>query len=230
MTGLGRRPLFRAHARANLVLAVLIAVATALMAGSFTVLIAAGTDRYLPGVPVPADDMLSEGAMSVLGWTLALTLFTATSLVSSMTAFTIDARLPEIARLRLTGATGRQVSRSIVTEVMGIGLLGSLAGCLLGWPAGAVINALLVRTEFAPAGLDVTPLPWSPAVVLGLGLVITFFGARPRRPPRRPDRSAGRRDRRGPGPARDDRHPLGGRRPRRRRAGGAVHGPGHLHR
>nr|WP_247602098.1 ABC transporter permease [Cellulomonas denverensis] len=173
------RPLFRAHARANLVLAVLIAVATALMAGSFTVLIAAGTDRYLPGVPVPADDMLSEGAMSVLGWTLALTLFTATSLVSSMTAFTIDARLPEIARLRLTGATGRQVSRSIVTEVMGIGLLGSLAGCLLGWPAGAVINALLVRTEFAPAGLDVTPLPWSPAVVLGLGLVITFFGARP---------------------------------------------------
>lgn len=96
-----------------------------------------------------------------------------------MTAFTIDARLPEIARLRLAGATRRQVSRSILTEVLGVALASSAIGWIAGWPVGAVIQWLLVRMEFAPPGLDVSPLPWSPPVVLGLGLLITFLGARP---------------------------------------------------
>lgn len=177
MTGLGW-PLFRAHARANLVLAVLMVFATALLAGSFTVLMAAATGRYLPGAGTPDDDDVSVVAMSVMGWTLALTIFTGASLVASMTAFTIDARLPEIARLRLTGATGRQVSRSIITEVLAVGLLASLVGAVVGWPVGALIRSVLVRMDFAPPGLDVTPLPWSPAVVVGAGLVVTFFGAR----------------------------------------------------
>lgn len=72
MTGLGH-PLFRAHARSNLVLAALIAFATALMAGAFTVLIAAATQRYQPGAVALDDEGLR---VSLMGWTLTLTLFT----------------------------------------------------------------------------------------------------------------------------------------------------------
>lgn len=175
MTGLGG-PLLRAHARANLVLAVLVACCCALVAGSFTVLVATTTRRYAAGAVV-ADAEAAGAAVPVLGWTLALTLFTGAFLVASMTAFTIDARLPEIARLRLAGATGRQVARSVVAEVMGVGLLASLAGTALGWPAGRAISAVLAGAEFAPPGLDVTPLPWSPAVPVGAGLLVTFLGA-----------------------------------------------------
>jgi hypothetical protein len=78
------------------------------------------------------------GAMATLG------LFTTVFVVASMLVLATGLRRREIGLLRMIGASPRQVRRMILGEAAFIGLLGSLAGCLVGigawWCASGALS------------------------------------------------------------------------------------------
>jgi putative ABC transport system permease protein len=77
------------------------------------------------------------------------------------------------ALLRCMGASQRTVMRVYALEVLGLGVLGSLIGCLLGYGAQALIAALLGNIIVA----ELPPPSWPPlaiATATGLAVLATF--------------------------------------------------------
>ena len=86
-------------------------------------------------------------------------------------------RSRELALLRALGASGRQVTRSVLIEALVIGLIGATIGVGLG-----VVLAVGIRSLFADFGLDLTgqPLIFAPRTVLAcfvVGVVVTMAAA-----------------------------------------------------
>ena len=86
-------------------------------------------------------------------------------------------RSRELALLRALGASGRQVTRSVLLEALVIGLIGATLGVGLG-----VVLAVGIRSLFADFGLDLTgqPLIFAPRTVLAcyvVGVLVTMAAA-----------------------------------------------------
>jgi putative ABC transport system permease protein len=86
-------------------------------------------------------------------------------------------RSRELALLRALGASGRQVTRSVLIEALVIGLIGATLGVGLG-----VVLAVGIRSLFADFGLDLTgqPLIFAPRTVLAcyvVGVLVTMAAA-----------------------------------------------------
>lgn len=156
-----------------------VALGVALVQSS-TVLLAAAA-RARPGAAASPAEARSiretaDGVSSLMGISIVLGMFLTVFIIGSTMAFTVVERRRELALLRLSGASRRQVRRLLVGEGLLVGLLGTALGALLGLVAAAV-EILLVRQVGLDAGvLDVGFPSWVLLVDLGAGLGSAVVG------------------------------------------------------
>ncbi|MFB7476824.1 ABC transporter permease [Kitasatospora sp. NPDC056184] len=110
-------------------------------------------------------------AMATLG------LFTTSFVVASMLVLATGLRRREIGLLRTIGASGRQVRRMVLGEAATVGVLGSLAGCLLGVAAAPLLRDILVNLDVAPSDLAVKVDAWPLLTATLIGVGVSVIGA-----------------------------------------------------
>ena len=89
----------------------------------------------------------------------------------------VGQRVQEIGLLRALGATGKQITNSIVTEALFVGIFATAFGILLGFPIAFGLQELLAALEFGP---DENSLPVNATtIIVGsiLGIGLTFIAA-----------------------------------------------------
>ncbi len=102
-------------------------------------------------------------------------LFVAAFIIYNVFSIIIGQRIQEIGLLRALGATGKQITNSIVTEALFVGIFATVTGVALGFPIAFGLQELLAALNFGP---DENSLPLRPTTVivgaiLGIGLTLT---------------------------------------------------------
>ena len=102
-------------------------------------------------------------------------LFVAAFIIYNVFSIIIGQRIQEIGLLRALGATGKQITNSIVTEALFVGIFATITGIALGFPIAFGLQELLAALNFGP---DENSLPLRPTTVivgaiLGIGLTLT---------------------------------------------------------
>ena len=102
-------------------------------------------------------------------------LFVAAFIIYNVFSIIIGQRIQEIGLLRALGATGKQITNSIVTEALFVGIFATITGIALGFPIAFGLQELLAALDFGP---DENSLPLRPTTVivgaiLGIGLTLT---------------------------------------------------------
>ncbi|GII51786.1 ABC transporter [Planotetraspora thailandica] len=106
-----------------------------------------------------------------------ISIFVGSFIIFNTFSMLVAQRTRELALLRAVGASRRQVTRSIMGEALGVGLLGSIAGLLAG--AGLAVG---LRGLFSAVGADLptTALVIEPSTIawtLAVGVTVTLFAA-----------------------------------------------------
>ena len=98
--------------------------------------------------------------------------------VSATIGLSVRQRRRELALLRASGATPRQVRRMVVTETMAVGVIGLALGLLSGRVAGDWIFGMLTGNGIVPSQLrfDQGPLPFAGAALLTFVVLRTTVG------------------------------------------------------
>ena len=101
-------------------------------------------------------------------------LFVAAFIIYNVFSIIIGQRIQEIGLLRALGATGKQITNSIVTEALFVGIFATITGIALGFPIAFGLQELLAALNFGP---DENSLPLRPTTVivgaiLGIGLTL----------------------------------------------------------
>ena len=101
-------------------------------------------------------------------------LIVAAFIIYNVFSIIVGQRIQEIGLLRALGATGKQITNSIVTEALFVGIFATAFGILLGFPIAFGLQELLAALEFGP---DENSLPVNPATIiigsiLGIGLTL----------------------------------------------------------
>jgi putative ABC transport system permease protein len=144
--------------------------------------------RLPPGlVARTGDKVASEGEkainkiLSFLNYFLltfaAISLVVGIFLIINTFSILVAQRSRELALLRAMGASRRQVNRSVLTEALAVGIVGSTAGLGVGY-----LLAMLLRWFFGKAGLDLSgvTMPVAPRTVVVayvVGVVTTLIAA-----------------------------------------------------
>jgi putative ABC transport system permease protein len=89
-------------------------------------------------------------------------------------------RTRELALLRAIGASRRQVTRAVLGEALGVGLIGSTIGLIAGAGLATALQSLAGGGSEEPGGLTftMTPVIWSYTVGIAVTLVAAYFPAR----------------------------------------------------
>ena len=101
-------------------------------------------------------------------------LFVAAFIIYNVFSIIVGQRIQEIGLLRALGATGKQITNSIVTEALCVGVFATVTGIALGFPIAFGLQELLAALNFGP---DENSLPLRPTTVivgaiLGIGLTL----------------------------------------------------------
>ncbi|MEV6286282.1 FtsX-like permease family protein [Kribbella sp. NPDC051770] len=101
-----------------------------------------------------------------------LALFVGTFLIVNTFAMVVAQRSRELALLRAVGASGGQVTGTVLGEALVIGAIGSTLGLLLGVGVAGLIQYLYQRLDLAipSAALQVSPATVIASYVLGIGI------------------------------------------------------------
>jgi putative ABC transport system permease protein len=156
-----------------------VCLGVALVQSSLLTLISAATARVPAGLPEADERALRDGyvgAISLLGMTLGLASFVAVFVVSSTFAFTVAQRRRDLALLRLTGASRRQVRTLLVGEALLLGTAGSSLGVLAGVPLMRVQTWMLDHLDLVPPGFVAQWRSWVVAASMGTGLSVAVLG------------------------------------------------------
>lgn len=156
-----------------------VCLGVALVQSSLLALVSAASPTIPAGLAAPEEQALRDGydgASALLGMIVTLSSFIAIFIVSSTFAFTVAQRRRDLALLRLTGASRRQVRRLLLGEALVLGLLGTGAGILVGLPAMRFEAWMLHRLGFVPDGFSVEWRSWVIAVAAGTGVGIAILG------------------------------------------------------
>jgi putative ABC transport system permease protein len=152
----------------------------ALVQSSLLALVSAGDPAVPAGLSTSEAQALREGydtATGLLGMIVSLSFFIAIFIVGSTFAFTVAQRRRDLALLRLTGASRRQVRRLLLGEALVLGLLGTAAGVLVGLPVVRFEVWMLTRLGFVPAGFTADWGAWVLPFAAGTGVGIAVLGA-----------------------------------------------------
>jgi putative ABC transport system permease protein len=126
--------------------------------------------------PSPNAD-LATVAISVLGTASGLAAFMAIFVVAGTFAQSVAARRRELALLRATGATPRQLRRLVLGEAALIGVLAAVPGGVLGIAVAGSLASWMAGAGLAPAGLSAHLTTWPAAAAGGACVLIGLLGA-----------------------------------------------------
>lgn len=121
-------------------------------------------------------DQRSLTAVTVISVMLGCAAFLAVFIISSTFAFTVAQRRRELALLRLTGATPRQVRNLLLGQAALLGLAGVVGGVPLGGAVMRVQERLLRELEFVPPGFTGQWHGWVVAASTATGLALALAG------------------------------------------------------
>ncbi|MFE1199529.1 FtsX-like permease family protein [Streptomyces olivaceoviridis] len=159
------------------VLAVCLGVA--LVQSSLLLLISAATLDPPPGLSRLDRMEFDERtlvAVTVLAVTLGCAAFLAVFVISSTFAFTVAQRRRDLALLRLTGASPRQVRQLLMRQAVLLGVLGVAGGVPLGEAVIRLQEWLLEALGFVPSGFQGQWRGWIVAVSAGAGIGLACAG------------------------------------------------------
>jgi putative ABC transport system permease protein len=106
-----------------------------------------------------------------------VSLFVAGFLIFNVFLIVVGQRVRELALLRAVGATGRQVSLSVIGEGVVVGVLASVIGFIGGLVVAFALNALLGAIGFGGADTGLVISPWAPAAAVAVGLGTTMLSS-----------------------------------------------------
>jgi putative ABC transport system permease protein len=106
-----------------------------------------------------------------------VSLFVAGFLIFNVFLIVVGQRVRELALLRAVGATGRQVSLSVIGEGVVVGVLASVIGFIGGLVVAFALNALLGAIGFGGADTGLVISPWAPAAAVAVGLGTTVLSS-----------------------------------------------------
>ncbi|MEU9558522.1 FtsX-like permease family protein [Streptomyces fumanus] len=118
----------------------------------------------------------SLAAVTVVSVMLGCAAFLAVFIISSTFAFTVAQRRRELAMLRLTGATPKQVRGLLLGQAALLGLTGVAGGLPLGTAVVRVQERVLRELDFVPAGFSGQWHGWILFVSVGTGLGLALTG------------------------------------------------------
>lgn len=156
-----------------------VGIGVALVQSSLLILITATSFEAPSALSALARARLQDSyvtAISLVGITLALAVFLTVFIVSSTFAFTVAQRRRDLALLRLTGGSRRQVRRLLLSEATLLGLVGTALGIPFGLLVMRWQSQLLVSLGFLPAGFSADWQDWILAVSVGVGLGVALAG------------------------------------------------------
>ncbi|MWA07814.1 FtsX-like permease family protein [Streptomyces sp. BA2] len=158
------------------------------------------TVKAVPGAPDAAlknriEKILPQGTEAVTGKTLAdeqaaqitqetddmshvllcfagIALFVGIFLIANTFTMLVAQRSKEVALLRAIGASRRQVTRSVLTEAVIIGLVASVSGFLLGLGIAAGMRAAMGSASMPDGPLVVAPSTGIYALLVGVGVTV----------------------------------------------------------
>lgn len=151
--------------RWTLFVGTLLAVALGVGLTVSSVMLLRAVDQVAAATPEQRE--MAAASKAFVGLTLSLAIVLSTFIISSTLAFTVTERRRELALLRLSGASRRQVRLLLVGEAGVVGLLGAVIGVPLGLVLAGVhrwsLTRLGLRGEALSARVDTV------AVLVGLG-------------------------------------------------------------
>lgn len=158
---------------------VTVSLGIALVQSSLLALVSAAVPPVPPGFSEAEALTFREahyGALIVLSMQLALITFVTVFIVSSTFSFTVSQRRRELSLLRLSGADRRQIRNLLVGEALLLGVVGSVIGIALGFPALNLQDWMLERFAFVPPGFVIQWRWWIVLVSLGTGTLLAVLG------------------------------------------------------
>src|SRR3984885_8620151 len=126
--------------------------------------------------PSEGHDQLTA-TVATTGNAASVIIFVAVFVVFATFAFVADLRRREMALLRLTGATARQVRRMVIGEAALIGVIASVAGGAAGAAAAPAIGRYLVGSGVAPGWFAIGFAWWPVMAAAAAGLIAALAGA-----------------------------------------------------
>ncbi|MEV0648082.1 FtsX-like permease family protein [Phytomonospora sp. NPDC050363] len=105
-----------------------------------------------------------------------LSAFAAVFVVASTFAFGVAQRRRELGLMRTIGATPGQIRRMLFGEALGVGLIASAIGVVLGLALAPVLGGLLVDAELEPPDFAIHVEAWPLLTAGGVGMVVAFLG------------------------------------------------------
>lgn len=136
---------------------------------------AARTGDDLRAEAVAAAEDSAGDARNMLLAFAGIALFVGAFVIANTFTMLVTQRTRQFALLRAVGATRRQVRRAVLAEAAVLGLLGSVAGALLGVGLGALVLNLLAASEDVTVVFAVSP--GGIAVGLAVGVAVTVVSA-----------------------------------------------------
>ncbi|MBY8867020.1 ABC transporter permease [Streptomyces sennicomposti] len=125
----------------------------------------------------PDRDAEAVAAMNALfGTAGGVSAFVSVFVVASTFAFAVAQRRREFGLLRTVGATPGQLRRMVVAEALGVGVLASAAGCLLGSYGAPLLAARVVEAGLAPGWFTVGAHTWPYQLAFWTGLSAALGG------------------------------------------------------
>ncbi|MEU1690065.1 FtsX-like permease family protein [Streptomyces hirsutus] len=144
--------------------------------GNAGVRVLTGDDRRYADADPDRDNEALTAMNSLFGTAGGVTTFVSVFVVASTFAFAVAQRQREFGLLRTAGATPGQIRRMVLAEALGVGVLASTAGCVLGSYGAPHLAAWVVDGGLAPAWFTIGDHTWPYHMAFWTGLLVALCG------------------------------------------------------
>ncbi|MEU2975942.1 FtsX-like permease family protein [Streptomyces hirsutus] len=144
--------------------------------GNAGVRVLTGDDRRYADADPDRDSEALTAMNSLFGTAGGVTTFVSVFVVASTFAFAVAQRQREFGLLRTAGATPGQIRRMVLAEALGVGVLASTAGCVLGSYGAPHLAAWVVDGGLAPAWFTIGDHTWPYHMAFWTGLLVALCG------------------------------------------------------
>ena len=151
------------------------AVRTA-VSGSAGVQVLTGDARRYADADPDRDSEALTAMNAMFGTAGGVTTFVSVFVVASTFAFSVAQRRREFGLLRTAGATPGQIGRMVFVEALGVGVLASAAGCVLGAYGAPRLAAWVVDGGLAPDWFTIGGATWPYYAAFATGLLVALCG------------------------------------------------------
>ncbi|MFJ8795488.1 FtsX-like permease family protein [Streptomyces sp. NPDC102462] len=144
--------------------------------GSEGVQVLTGDARRYADADPDRDSEALTAMNAMFGTAGGVTGFVSVFVVASTFAFAVAQRRREFGLLRTAGATPGQIRRMVVCEALGVGVLASAAGCVLGSYGAPKLATWAVDESLAPRWFTIGDYTWPYHMAFWTGLFVALCG------------------------------------------------------